>query len=86
MNYIIDFSEILMNKENLHEYIAKKLNFNKTYGKNLDALYDNLTSMPQCTITLQGIDNLASLEEYGYSLLYTFELASKNNKKLSIQL
>jgi len=36
-------------KELVHQYLARKLNFPQTYGKNLDALYDCLTDISEPT-------------------------------------
>ncbi|MBQ1251979.1 MAG: barstar family protein, partial [Firmicutes bacterium] len=39
----------LQTMEQIHEYLAEKLNFPDYYGKNLDALYDCLTDINEET-------------------------------------
>lgn len=38
--------------EDIHKYLASELGFSETYGNNLDALYDELTSLDE-PITVQ---------------------------------
>ena len=43
---LLDFS-IPESKKGVHEYIAEEMGFPEYYGKNLDALYDELTSVSE---------------------------------------
>ena len=45
---LLDFS-IPETKKGVHEYIAEEMGFPEYYGKNLDALYDELTSITEPT-------------------------------------
>lgn len=55
MKYLIDLSGII-DLENFHEYISKKLNFPTYYGQNFDAFWDCLTNMEENSIIrVEGI-------------------------------
>lgn len=62
----------MTDKETLHDYIAKELNLPEYYGRNLDALYDCLTELAPCELTLKNTDVLSALGRYGQSLLNVF--------------
>ena len=47
-----------LDRMHLHEVFAKELNFPQWYGKNLDALYDCLTDIPEDTeVTVAGLSD-----------------------------
>ena len=81
--YILDFSNITT-KEDLHEYIAETLDFPDYYGKNLDALYDCVTDLSQCSITITGIDALYELGQYGMRIIKVFQDAAEDNEDIEL--
>lgn len=81
--YIIDCKEI-MDRASAHEYIAGILSFPDYYGKNLDALFDCLTDMGECTIEIKNIDALSCLAEYAGPLLAVFKEAALYNEAVKI--
>lgn len=81
--YILDFSNITT-KEGLHDYIAETLDFPEYYGKNLDALYDCVTDLSQCCITITGIDALYELGQYGMRIIEVFQDAAEDNEDIEL--
>ena len=71
-----------------HEYLAKKLGAPPSYGKNLDALHDLLTSRAEGTRVL--IRYPASVEknlgDYGKALLRVFRDAAGENEQLALEI
>ncbi|MBR2832303.1 MAG: barstar family protein [Oscillospiraceae bacterium] len=51
MQYILDGSQ-MTTRESAHEHLAKQLRFPDYYGKNLDALYDCVTDLPDAEIVI----------------------------------
>ena len=75
-------------KEQAHEYIARKLQMPSYYGKNLDALYDILTSFDE-RIHLR-IRYFSKVEtrpnDYRSKLLKVFDDAAKENKRIFLEM
>jgi ribonuclease inhibitor len=67
-----------------HDYIAKTLEFPDYYGKNLDALFDCLTEMGECSIVFKNLDELEMLGDYSGALLAVFEEAEQINDELNL--
>ena len=83
--YTIDCKEIL-DRISAHEYIADILKFPEYYGKNLDALFDCLTDMGECTIKIINIESLSCLAEYKDRLLAVFKKAVEINSNLNLKI
>ena len=77
--------EKLLHKKEAHLYLAQMLNFPDYYGKNLDALFDCLTEMGECTIALKGESVLHQIDNYGTKVLKVFEEAAQTNPKLKLE-
>lgn len=80
MTVTIDCSEIRENAD-LHRVFSSQLHLPGFYGKNLDALYDCLTSLPQKTTlnllhTQSLIDNLGP---YGRAAINVIAQAEREN-------
>ena len=79
--------ELMKTKLQLHEYIAKELEFPDYYGKNLDALYDILTERSK--ETLIEFENFNSLRDtfgpYADAFLDTVMDASEENVLISVK-
>lgn len=80
---VLDCEKLLRRKE-AHLYLAEMLDFPDYYGKNLDALYDCLTEMGECTIVLEGEDILRESEDYGAKVLKVFREAAHANPGLEL--
>ena len=75
----IDTSK-LTTMDQIHEYLAKELNFPPYYGKTLDALYDCLTD-----ITEETEIELIAEEGTFLPLRKVLSAANKANKNLNIK-
>lgn len=85
MKKIIINCQHLLEREQAHLYLAQKLDFPEYYGKNLDALFDCLTELRECTIILQGEKDLRQAGGYGARILKVLEEASKVNYGLIVE-
>lgn len=76
----------MTSKEATHTYLAMKLDFPNYYGKNLDALWDILSTVSEpLRIKLLNVENLkAYLGDYGQSLLDVLYEAAEFNQKIMI--
>ncbi len=81
--YVIDCAE-MTDRAAAHDYIAKALEFPDYYGKNLDALFDCLTEMGECSIVFKNLDELEMLGDYSGALLAVFEEAEQINDELNL--
>ncbi len=79
--YKLDFTNVAT-KEELHALLKRELGFPEYYGNNLDALYDCLTQMPLCMISLHHIEALEPLGDYALSFAETLEAAAADNLRL----
>ena len=77
--------ENLQNRKQAHEYLAQMLDFPGYYGKNLDALFDCLTELSDCTIVLTG-EKLLSPNSYGAKVRKVMEKAAQLNSGLKLEI
>lgn len=80
---ILDCKE-MSSKEKAHEYIMKKMNFPDYYGKNLDALYDILSTYDkEIYVKFINFESLfKQLGDYAVSLIDVFREAEEENTKI----
>ena len=76
--------ENLLHRKQAHEYLAQILDFPKHYGNNLDALFDCLTELSDCTIVLMG-EELLSQDSYGARIRKVMEDAAQSNPGLKLE-
>lgn len=70
----------LQTKKKAHELLGNQDGFPEGYGKNLDALYDVLTSLPEVQVTVCDPDSIIlNLGEYGKKLLLVIKHACDRN-------
>lgn len=65
----------------VHDIFAEALDFPAYYGRNLDALYDQLTSCSDLELTLANVEALGKLFRYGDNLLLALRDAAKDNPR-----
>ncbi len=82
-DYTIDCA-YLTDRKAAHEYIARTLEFPDYYGNNLDALFDCLTEMGECSIVFTNLDELEMLGDYSGALLAVFEEAEQANEDINL--
>ena len=85
MKRVILNCENLLQRKQAHCYLAEMLDFPDYYGRNLDALFDCLTELDECTIVLQGSDMLRQAGGYGARILEALEEAVKVNPGLKVE-
>ena len=79
----LDFDEYTSSKQ-IHDYLAKELDFPDYYGNNLDALYDCLTEIDESVYLF--IHNYDILDYNQNNFMTAIEDASLVNPKLRIRL
>ena len=84
MKKVIIDCEKLQQKEQAHLYLAEVFDFPDYYGKNLDALFDCLTELGECTIVLKGGNILHQTDGYGIKVLKVLEEAAQVNSNLKL--
>ncbi len=81
--YIVD-GQRMTSREQAHAYLQEVLALPAWYGKNLDALYDCLTSLPACEIRLRNADAVRQMGEYGQKLLNVFRDAAAADRAIRL--
>ena len=71
----------LTNRAAAHAYLQKVLPLPEYYGRNLDALYDCLTEMPEAVLVLE---HRKEVTPYGEAAAQTAEDAARANPALLI--
>ncbi len=84
MNCVILDGNEMTSIDAAHNYLASKLNFPNYYGRNLDALWDILTTVSEpINIKMVNEDKfINNLGDYAKSFLKVIEEAAKANEKL----
>ena len=82
---IIDGKD-LHTKQQAHEFFSAQEGFPAKYGKNLGALFDVLTSMPEVKVTVKGPQSIVdNLGEYGKKLLLVIKDACDRNPGIILE-
>ncbi|HSP48095.1 MAG TPA: barstar family protein [Clostridiaceae bacterium] len=86
MRRVILNGKRMISREIAHAYLKRKLDFPDYYGKNLDALWDLLTTIhePLEIHVIHGDRMLAKMGDYGQRLLETLEEAAKESRHVTI--
>ena len=78
----------MTSREELHDYLIKKLHLPDYYGKNLDALFDCLTDVGEPTVinikNRELIDE--SMKQYTDILFTVFANACEDNENLTLKI
>ena len=86
MRRVILNGKRMISKEKTHAYLKRKLDLPDYYGKNLDALWDVLTTIhePLVIHVIHGDVMLVKMGDYGRRLLDTLEEAAKESRHVTI--
>ena len=76
--------ENLLNRKQAHDYLAQMLDLPEHYGRNLDALFDCLTELSDCAVTLTHTESL-SQDSYGKRVRKVMEAAARSNPGLKLE-
>ena len=79
MKYVTLDCTPMVDESSVHDTFAAALDFPATYGRNLDALYDILTSCGELELKLVNTQAIAKLFRYGDNLMLTLKDADKDN-------
>ena len=77
--------EKLSERRQAHEYLAEALSFPEYYGKKLDALFDCLTELGECTVILEGAEKVRGSGDYGERVIKVMEAAAHANPLLELE-
>lgn len=81
---LLDFN-VTGTKDQVQNYLALLFDFPDYYGKNLDALYDMLTEIRECTcVGIFGINGERPVREYLQKVKRVFADAEAYNPYLSV--
>lgn len=77
----------MISREVAHAYLKRKLGFPDYYGRNLDALWDLLTTIHEpFEIRIFNRDSiLEKMGEYGERLLSTLDEAAEENPRITVE-
>lgn len=85
MKRVVIDCEKLSERRQAHKHLAEMLNFPEYYGKNLDALFDCLTELGECTIVLDGAEKLRESGGYGARVIKVMDAAARSNPMLTLE-
>ena len=85
MEYRLDGSR-MRSRQEAHEEIARAMQFPEYYGKNLDALWDMLTTTSGMAVMTGVSGMLNALGGYGCRILKTFYDAAEENSRFEFKI
>ena len=69
----------MTNPDEVHDLFSQALDFPDWYGRNLDALYDMLSSCDELELTLDNAWAIGKMFRYGDNLKLALDDAAKDN-------
>ena len=82
VTYILDGSKML-SRETAHDELARALHLPEYYGRNLDALWDCVSTMQAHVALVSSAAMLEALGLYGKKILSVLEEAAQKNPSFS---
>ena len=86
MKYVTLDCTPMVDESSVHDTFAAALDFPATYGRNLDALYDILTSCGELELKLVNTQAIAKLFRYGDNLLLALRDAEEANPNFTLEI
>lgn len=84
MEYRMD-GTLMHSRQEAHDEIARAMEFPEYYGRNLDALWDMLTTTSGTAVMVNISGMLNALGSYGCRLLKTFYDAAEENSRFEFK-
>ena len=84
MKHITLDCTLMTDPDEVHDLFARELEFPSYYGRNLDALYDMLSTYPELELTLANSTAIGKMFRYGDNLLLAIQDAEKANPLLTV--
>ena len=86
MNEQIIHGNVMADRQSAHEELARALGFPAWYGRNLDALWDMLTTIDVFAVLAEKDAMLEQLGDYGRNLLDTLLEAAEENPRFRFRI
>lgn len=83
--YVTLDCSLMTDEKSVHDQFAQGLDFPASYGRNLDALYDLLSTSPELVLTLAHAPALDKLFRYGDNLKLALTDAEQANPLLTLE-
>ena len=84
MKQVILDGSAITTRTQFHDAVAQQLQLPEWYGRNLDALYDLLSTCPPTVLTLTNASALKEMFRYGDNLRLALEDAARDNPNLTL--
>lgn len=84
MKYVTIDCSLMTVPDEVHDLFAREMEFPDHYGRNLDALYDMLSTCPETELTLVNASAIQKMFRYGDNLMLAIRDAEKANPLLTL--
>lgn len=85
MKHVTIDCTVMVDEKSVHDAFAQALDFPAYYGRNLDAMYDLLSSCPELKLTLINAAAIGKLFRYGDNLMLTLRDAEQANSLFTLE-
>ncbi len=85
MKHVILDCTLMTDDKAVHDIFSKELEFPDYYGRNLDAMYDLLSTSPELKLTLTNAQAIGKLFRYGDNLMLTLRDAEQANPLFTLE-
>ena len=85
MKHVTIDCTVMVDEKSVHDAFAQALDFPAYYGRNLDAMYDLLSSSPELKLTLTNVAAIGKLFRYGDNMMLTLRDAEQANPLFTLE-
>ena len=85
MKHVILDCTPMVDEKSVHDQFSQALDFPAYYGRNLDAMYDLLSSSSELKLTLTNAKAISKLFRYGDNLMLTLRDAEQANPLFTLE-